>query len=241
MTEHKKSRVSPHHLFGGGFACMAALAGLTVFLFCFSPLWSGQASAGETKPFNYTWSISIDIPEMDNPKINESLKDWVQEFVTNFVPGDTVAVNLGEDGGSLSITGKPEIAEVVPGYTVILFDLTITSKAGPGEEEKTSEMLQVLNFEQKTGKRLFLTDLFKDTDKAIKIISKESLSQMHLDQDTLKSPPKIYRFDTFIPREDGLLVFFNPEDVSFPSDHTMKIGLDLKDLKEAGLIFQGWK
>lgn len=191
--------------------------------------------------------ISIYYPETGHSAVDEAVKKYVEEVADNYQKNVTDSYAEDEDKpdsfGNWEETGFFTVEKPNPDVISITFNLYTFTGGAHG-----MVVINVQNYDLKTGRLLELSDLFEKPEVALEImsrISEEKLRQSLGDEvveDMLKSgtAPEEDNFQALSLLPGGLVVEFQPYQVGPWSIGQQRVEINLDDLKSAGPASLVW-
>ena len=183
-------------------------------------LWLPPAQAGQAQkphpPFvqriekqterSSGWYVSVDRPTLSHPVADTRVAKWLTTLIDRFA--GKAQTPAGRDRAEL--TGSLAFQSAVAGFLSLKFNVgEYLGGAHP------NVYIQTFVFDMKTGRNLALTDLFTSAERALAVISRESIRQLEQARGFALTPmergrlqPAAQNYLNFVLDTGGLRLFF---------------------------------
>lgn len=178
-------------------------------------------------------SVYFYYPSLGNEKVDASLKSFAEKWVVEFLKEH----RDDDDPGNKDLSATYAISR--PNENVISITYNVYSYEGGAHGNSA---IICLNYDLRTGQELKFSDIFKDPEKAIAIMSEFSFKKLshdlgdESDEDMIRNgtAAEAANFENICLSREGVTIEFQPYQVGPWSIGAQEVAIPLADLRPAG-------
>lgn len=191
---------------------------------------------GENSPI-----MSIYYPQFGNKAVDKAMHEFAEAQINDYEADISEALEDGAEKPASfdmwDMTGFFTLERPNPDVVSVLFNVYSYSGGAHGMLQLTT-----LNYDLRTGKRLLLSDIFADPEKALNIFGENAANKLRnelgsdADEDMITSgtAPEENNFQNLTLTPGGLFIEFQPYQVGPWSIGPQRVEMALEDMKDAG-------